>query len=153
MGKENTLRDVFGYIQVSNGCWEWQGNKDMEGYGRISWKSKMTKAHRLIYELFEMPIPEGLCVLHKCDNPGCVNPDHLFTGTNYDNIADRNAKGRTGSMPGSKHPFSKLNEADVFEIRRLWETGDVKQKVLARVFDVTSNNISLIVTRKSWAHI
>jgi len=77
-----------------SGCWIWTARVSPAGYGQASYKRKSTFAHRLAWTLFRGPIPEGLCVLHKCDNPPCVNPEHLFIGTQIENIRDCVAKGR-----------------------------------------------------------
>ena len=79
------------------GCHLWIGGADPDGYGVISRqgrRGKQERAHRVAYELFVGPIPDGICVLHRCDTPACVNPEHLFLGTNLDNVRDRDAKGR-----------------------------------------------------------
>lgn len=76
-------------------CWEWLGSKDAKGYGTTGGiRGLPGKAHRAVYQVFEGEIPEGMCVLHRCDNPGCVNPNHLWLGTQLENIADRDRKGR-----------------------------------------------------------
>lgn len=83
------------YIPVpESGCWIWTGHIRTNGYGAMSIKSKLQYAHRISWELHNGPIPEGLFVLHKCDNPPCVNPDHLFIGTQKDNLQDAFKKGR-----------------------------------------------------------
>jgi len=81
-------------ILSSSGCWEWTAGKNAGGYGRITFKGKVTLAHRLSYQTFCGPIPDGVYVCHHCDNPSCINPDHLWLGTNSDNILDCSKKGR-----------------------------------------------------------
>lgn len=79
---------------LPSGCWEWRGAKSPKGYGRMSYKGEAQYTHRISYEVHKGPIEEGLCVCHSCDNPICVNPEHLWTGTHLENIQDRDAKGR-----------------------------------------------------------
>ena len=91
--RANTIADVLSKIKKTESCWLWTGVTD-HGYGRISMQRKTLAAHRIAFEHFKGPIPDGLFVLHKCDNPPCCNPDHLFLGTHKDNMADCVAKGR-----------------------------------------------------------
>lgn len=87
---------VLFYVEsvTAPGCWEWTGTKDKHGYGRVRVDQRKARAHRVAWEAFKGEIPAGLHVLHRCDNPGCVNPEHLFLGTHGDNMRDREAKGR-----------------------------------------------------------
>jgi hypothetical protein len=102
-------------VDKTTDCWLWTGGKHRQGYGQISIARKMALAHRVSYELEVGPIPPGMSVLHKCDVPGCVRPDHLFTGTQKDNMADCARKGRTVSFNGAKrvckrgHKFTPAN--------------------------------------------
>jgi len=103
----------------TDGCWLWTGRRDRAGYGKIRRgpSAKNLRAHRVAWELEHGPIPDGLCVLHHCDNPSCVRPDHLFLGTDADNVADMFAKGRSPSRVGEGNGRVKLTWAKVAEIR------------------------------------
>lgn len=107
-----SLEDRFnaGYLaEPMSGCWLWEKTvaREKKPYGRISHLGRMYAAHRVAYELYVGPIYDGLWVLHKCDNPACVNPDHLRLGTGMDNVQDRDAKGRTAA--GSRCTQAKLS--------------------------------------------
>src|SRR5258708_9493686 len=100
-------------VSVSDGCWEWTGYKASNGYGRFMLRGDAVRAHRACYEIYVGPIPEGMHVLHRCDNRGCVNPSHLFLGTHTDNMRDMEAKGRSRHPRGDNHLSSKLTESQV----------------------------------------
>jgi len=104
--------------------------------------------------IFHGEIPSGMCVCHKCDNPRCVNPEHLFLSDHKGNMMDRNKKGRAkgGALTGSKNPMAKFKEADIVEIRRMCSVG-YKQKDVARIYNTKQGVISNIVSRKYWKHI
>lgn len=117
--------------RTPSGCWEWVGYRKPSGYGKFSLHRLGTHAaHRLAYEVFCGPIPEGLSVCHHCDNPPCCNPAHLFVGTNGDNIRDRNRKGR--------NPVAKLSDAQRESIRREYvpRSADFGIPALARKYGV-----------------
>ncbi len=130
------------------GCWEWRGHKDRDGYGTLRLHGSTKKAHRVSYGAFVGQIPVSMHVLHKCDNPGCCNPEHLRLGTNADNQADKNAKGRAAA--GARHGSAKLTEHEVSEIRRRYDGGGVTQKALADEFRVHKTNIQNIVRGHTW---
>ena len=142
--------------KADSGCWEFTGSTAQGGYGSIYDHSKRryVKAHRASWELKNGPIPDGLCVLHHCDNPPCVNPDHLFLGTHQDNVDDRECKGRgkwdaANLYRGFNRHAAKLAEEQVREIRRLAAEGK-RPKDLAARFDTHVVNIRLIIRGKTW---
>jgi hypothetical protein len=131
-------------------CWHWIGHCDDAGYGRINLAGQ-NFAHRASYAVFVGPIPEGLRVLHKCDVRGCINPEHLFLGTQADNVQDMCSKGRNRTQPlyGSANPMSKLDRAAVDLIRQQAAIG-IKQIDLANQYKVSPMTISRIVRRELW---
>jgi hypothetical protein len=132
-------------------CWNWKGYVHPSGYGRIVIQHKFKLAHRIAYSLKYGEIPDGLHVCHKCDNRLCCNYNHHFLGTNADNQADRDAKGR--QTKGEKIGASKLVTSQVYEIRKLYATGKYSRNDLAAQFQVTRVNIGLIVTGRAWKHL
>ena len=113
----------------------------------------MIGAHRLSYELAYGLIPVGKFVCHKCDNPSCVRPDHLFVGTQSDNITDASRKGRLKIHRGENAKSSKLTKNQVIEIRHRYAQGNISQAQLAKDYPVGRSLIGLIIQRKRWAHI
>lgn len=135
----------------ANGCMEWQASKLPAGYGHLrrgKASDGMILSHRYAYERMNGSIPEGMVVMHKCDNPACVNHEHLMLGKQGDNVKDMIAKKRHGWINGT--PWQKLTKRDVWQVKRLYAAG-VKQQQLANIFGVTRPNISLIVNRHSHA--
>lgn len=135
-----------------NGCWEWQGFKS-NNYGKITIKGSCFRVHRLSWELHYGEIPESMNVLHKCDNPPCANPDHLWLGTAKDNVQDMYAKGREGiRLPrrGEDHPSSKLSEKQILKIRELYIPYKISTYRLATIFKVSKSCIFRIVKKQSW---
>jgi len=133
-------------------CWEWTAGRLPAGYGAI-WDNTIKRhrhAHRLAWELEHGPIPDGMFVCHRCDNPPCCNPAHLFLGTQADNDADRTTKGR--SSRGSRHPDAKLNPETVREIRRRVASGE-QQTALAREFGVSKTTLNQMIHGKTWRHV
>lgn len=127
-------------------CWNWQGMKDKDGYGYMCVQAKSQRTHRLSYQFYHGPIPEGHGVLHTCDNPSCNNPAHLYTGTVAQNMKDKQTRQR---IVGEKHPYVKLKEDDVLAIRASTDS----QSKLAEKYEVNQTHISRIKRRVVWAHI
>jgi HNH endonuclease len=140
------------------GCWLWMGapgDSTKNGqYGRFRLRGRQHAAHRVSWMLYCGPIPEGIEVLHHCDVQPCVNPSHLFLGTNADNVADRVKKGRSGNEPhpGERHPMARLHEPDVRRIRMRYAHGETG-RALAKEFGIAPATLSNIVTRKRWRHL
>lgn len=143
---------------TNGGCWLWRGKVARNGYGRTATDPRSgggsTGAHRRSYELFVEPIPDGKMVCHKCDVRVCINPNHLFLGTQKENLADMDRKGRRVNAPsfGPKNKMSKLTEEAVLLIRDLYDKGGGLSEI-GRRFLVTPQNIRSIVLRKTWRHV
>lgn len=135
---------------AEGGCWEWSGDRDKDGYGRVSVGSKNVFVHRLIYELCVSEIPMGMQVLHHCDNPPCCNPDHLFVGTNQDNVDDMTGKGR--QRRGEEIRTSKMTPETVRELRRRYSDGETV-KLLAIEYGISEQSARHIIGRRSWKHV
>jgi len=132
-----------------SGCHAWTASLT-HGYGNLQVAGKLKKAHRIAWEVANGPIPAGMMVCHRCDNPGCVNVEHLFLGTAQDNMTDKMAKGRHRPARGSKCPWAKLTESDVAAIRCNWppRRGDLTR--LGAQYGVSPSNIGYILKNKSW---
>ena len=136
------------------GCWIWTGSLGSTGYGAFGAQGKTRKAHRVSWEIHNGEIPKhdsshGMCVCHKCDNPRCVNPSHLFLGTNTDNVRDMVRKGRHVPPIGEFGGASKLTEADVRAIRNDART----TRKIAEDYPVSKSQIHSIKSGNSWKHI
>ncbi|MFV0576030.1 MAG: HNH endonuclease signature motif containing protein [Vibrio sp.] len=153
-----------------NGCLIWKAGKTRKGYGYFSIGNSRTcdgkrinsmkQSHRVSYELFIGEIPKmeghhGACILHKCDTPSCVNPDHLFVGTNAENVKDMDRKGRrvTVVSQGESSPHAKLTEKEVLFIYNSAKNKTIKQNKLAIMFGVSTATISSIVMGRNWSHL
>lgn len=161
---DNILRNV----RVVGDCWEWTGSRSFWGYGTAYMDGKPYRAHRASYLVFVGEIPEGMFVLHKCDNPACVRPSHLFVGTLSDNAQDCARKGRSGAQRhprsmvryvpperrsrGTKRPSAKLNDAAVIEIRGLLASGTSMRQIALR-YGVSHQIIRRIRNGEGWKHV
>ncbi len=157
-----------------DGCWTWQTkSRNYHGYGVLRDHGRNLLAHRVSWETFKGPIPAGLWVLHRCDNPPCINPEHLFLGTVRDNQLDSMKKGRASPPPrnapsGDKHwsrrhpervkrgeqlPKTRLSEKQASRILKLYAGGRFSQASLASRFGVSRGAIAALVQRRSWKHL
>lgn len=153
---EDMARFMQNVTVTDSGCWEWRLARDRKGYARTSSQGvKKVLAHRASWTV-RYGDPGELCVLHRCDNPPCVNPKHLFLGTIADNNADMTAKGRQSIAHllhlGEDHGMSKLTEADVRRVRVLYGAG-IYQREIGRRFGITQSQVHRIVTGKKWRHV
>lgn len=135
------------------GCWIWTASTAGKGYGqlRIPGTRKNVYAHRYSYELYRGPIPKGAQLLHSCDNPRCVNPDHLTPGSAKDNAVDMRDKGR--HLFGERNEKAKLTEKEVEAIKVLAATSSLSQLDIARTVGVHQTIVSKIVRGERWAHV
>ena len=146
---KNRFLDKIYFIPFHS-CWEWSASvrrKD-QGYGAFWFNGKHHPASRISFQIFKGEIQDGLVVCHKCDNPACVNPDHLFLGTSADNSKDMTNKRR--QMHGSSHYKAKLTEEDVVLIRKIYGLGILSMGKLAKQFGVSRPMIGNIVNNKNW---
>lgn len=141
-------------------CWEWQACKTSDRYGQIWMGHKIDLAHRVSWEIENGEIPNGLWVLHECDNPACVNPKHLFLGTNQDNIIDKVNKGRQSKgeqhgikIRGEQQGSHKVTADKVKIIRQRYAEGGITQMELAKEYGLKQPQISSIIRREFWKHI
>ena len=144
-------------VDQTGACWVWTGAHFPFGYGCVHLRSGHHVAHRVSWALAHGPIPDGLWVLHRCDNPPCVRPEHLFLGTPADNNRDRDAKGRHRPGPGphrrgAEHAQAKLTEAQVYEIRQRRAQGEALL-TLAAAYGVSFSHISSIAHHRTWRHL
>jgi hypothetical protein len=147
-------------VKKSDGCWEWRGAKNKHGYGNLKYQGKYLGAHRVSWELTNGLLPKGVSVLHKCDNPSCVRPDHLFLGDHGTNARDMVAKGRSRMqaqpetvLRGTQQNQAKLTDEKVREIRRLVARGVLTKKDIAAMYGVSDSLISCVTNGRNWTHV
>ena len=154
MHEQDIIDRFFDKVNQSSSCWLWTaGLREKDGYGCMDVYGKLMNTHRLSWEIHHGEIPDSLHVLHKCDIKRCVNPSHLFLGTQDDNNKDRANKDRSWKPKGEEHPMAKLNDIKVREIRRLYKAGSLSQYKLADIFNVSQQAINLVVNNKRWGHV
>jgi len=150
MPKTNlTIKErLMAKVKITPYCWEWTACLNMGGYGTIRKGGTMSLAHRVIWELAHGPIPEGMFILHHCDNRKCVNPEHLFIGTQTDNMRDMYKKGREPKKDAENNGNSKLTWKDVYLIRSIYPA--LSTYKLGKQFGVSNVAIHQIVKNKIW---
>jgi len=160
---ELIVRRFWARVEKGDGCWMWVGSRQRRSDGTPSYglaplgrRGVRALAHRVSWEITHGAIPDGMVVCHRCDNPGCVRPDHLFLGTQAENLADMREKGRAhfNTFPvGQRHPNSRLTADDVREMRRLYEEEGVAATALGPRFGVHPTTSHNIIRRKTWRHV
>lgn len=146
---ERDVARFWSKVEKGPGCWIWKSKSPSRA---VFWhNSRSFVAARVMWELMHGSIPVGLCVCHHCDNPRCVNPDHLFLGTYADNVADKKRKGRQAR--GETHGTAKLSAKQVVEIRRQYFVNGVPLQTLAEKFNMHFSQIWHIVRRVQWDHL
>jgi hypothetical protein len=152
---------ISGFVKILNGirrgkneCWEWDHSRTVAGYGRIRIDGKYAFAHRYSWLYHKGEIPKDMMVCHSCDNPPCINPNHLFIGSNTDNMRDCVKKGRYVGPPrmrGVKHPKSKLNDSSVAKIREMYGNKTIVE--IAKIFNIAPSLAHRVARREVWRHV
>lgn len=135
-------------INKDTGCWEWQRAKLRGGYGNLRVDGKYWQAHRYSYQLFFGIPVDGFDVCHKCDNPSCVNPKHLFLGNDLSNARDKVNKNR--QTKGEQHPHHKMTLSDVVYMRAIYSYGTTSMRKLAKLFGISYSETNAILNNKTW---
>jgi hypothetical protein len=153
MTKIESLKDLLERCSVNGECLEYCGSIIPSGYGQVRFRGKIWMAHRLSYMLANGEVPTGLNVCHACDNKKCLNPKHLFSGTQKENIQDAFKKGLIIRPKGEEHPRATLTVSDVLKIRSLYIPWRFSYRRIASLLGVSPDIVQSIIFRKSWKHI
>jgi len=147
--------DFWVKVNKTKTCWLWTASKTNTGYGTLGRKTRRYLAHRYSWIIHNGEIPNGMCVCHHCDTPLCVNPEHLFLGTQKDNMKDASKKGRVegnGNQYGENCGTSKLVENDIRNIKKCREEGMLLREI-ADIYNIHLSNVSYIVNGNTWKHV
>lgn len=139
-------------VSVSDGCWAWTGPRNPEGYGLVSLRGRSERAHRVAWATLRWPLRQGEMVLHRCDNPPCCNPEHLFVGDARTNIIDCRDKGRLPDKRGEAHPQSKLTDDIVRDIRFRLSQGE-RGTDIARLYGIDKKLVTFVKQGRRWGHV
>jgi HNH endonuclease len=145
----SAIETIEWYSDKHSECWKWNGAINKWGYGIVRWKGKTVLAHRLSWESHNFRDAGDLLICHKCDNPPCVNPNHLFIGTHQDNMRDRDEKGRGYDRSGIRNGRAKINSDEAETIRLRYWKGD-NRKSLAEEFGIGLSQLQRIAKRINW---
>lgn len=152
--REKAIKAFWNKVDIGeiNDCWNWKASCNKQGYGHVSFGGKHMQSHRVAWELTNGSIESGMFLCHKCDNPKCVNPNHMFIGTPKDNMQDMITKGRkiNAAPKGEKHGMHKLTLNQVNDIRLIYASKKANQVQLAKQYGVSQRMISLIVRGENW---
>lgn len=149
----NREQQFWDNVHKTDTCWLWKKARTKDDYGLMSFAGKQYKAHRLSWLLAHGAIPAGLHVLHRCDTPNCVRPEHLFLGTHRDNMADRAIKGRANLPRGEAHGSSRLTAAQVLAIRERRKNAGASFYELGRAFSISAQHALNICHGRVWKHL
>ena len=138
-------------VNKTDTCWIWKGVQFGHGYGNFRCCGDSCAAHRISWIITHKRIPEGMQVLHHCDNRLCVRPDHLWLGKNIDNVMDKVKKLRHDF--GEKHPGARLTEKQIIEIRSLYKPYTMTAKMLSKKYEISISNIYSVLKNKIWKHV
>lgn len=156
-GEKNPIKDrlMSGHaVDPETGCWEWKGRLSPKGYGRINVKGSIKMAHRVSYETFVGSIDKSRpCVCHQCDNPACINPEHLFLGTKADNNIDMHQKGRNNQPKGEASKAARLTDLDVLEARCRYAAGERVGVIALSYPQVHKNTLKSAIYGYTWKHL
>ena len=150
---EKSYWDFWINAEKVGNCWDWKRSRKTSGYGNYYRDGKVWSAHHFAYTIAKGPIPKDSWILHRCDNPPCVRPQHLYAGNAKDNAQDRKNRNRSASTVGSNNGRAKVNAEKVVMIIEKYLTGKYTQKELAIENGITPSAVHSIVKRRNWKHI